>query len=233
MVVIDLDVPKPGDDPRPPEWDRPDIASGEDVFLSQCLDAGQTPPVDTFTVATASGGTHLYYTAPAGIQLRNTGGDRGNGLGWKIDTRSWGGQVVAPGSVVHGRAYRVVLDIDPMPLPGWLCDRLRAPAPAPLTMPRPAVGIRHRDRYADAAVKATQAKVRAARTNRNAALWGAAVSLGQLVEGGQLSERDHAEALMDAASGHIAVGAYSARQAAATITSGLRKGRENGRQVSA
>jgi hypothetical protein len=189
--------------------------------------------VDTFTVATASGGTHLYYAAPAGIQLRNTGGDRGNGLGWKIDTRSWGGQVVAPGSVVHGRAYRIVLDIDPMPLPGWLCDRLRAPASAPPTVPRQAVGIRHRGRYADAAVKATQAKVRAARTNRNAALWGAAVSLGQLVEGGQLSERDHAEALMDAASGHIAVGAYSARQAAATITSGLRKGRENGRQVSA
>jgi hypothetical protein len=225
LIGVDLDVPKPEDDPRPPEWDRPDITCGEDVFLSLCLDAGQVPPVDTFTVGTPSGGFHLYYRAPAGVKLRNTAG---TALGWKIDTRSWGGYLVAPGSVVDGRAYRTLLDVEPIELCAWLAAKLAAPAPVPPAAP---VTVRCRSNYIDAAVRDTVARVHAARSNRNAALYGAAVSLGQLVAGGQLSEREHAEALMAAADRHINVGAYSARQAAATIASGLRAGMRNKREV--
>lgn len=231
LLVVDLDVPKPGDDPRPAEWDRPDVHTGQDVFLLVCHEAGQVPPVDTYTVATASGGSHLYYAVPNGIELRNTGGAHGAGLGWKVDTRAGGGQVVAAGSILagqHGSGYTIWLDAPVAPVPGWLCDRLAAPPPAPLAAP---VQIRHRSAFVDAAVRDTIARIRATRTNRNAALYGGAVSLGQLVAGGQLSEREHRAALMDAASGHIAVDAYSARQAEQTIASGLRKGMQHGRQV--
>jgi hypothetical protein len=231
LVGIDLDLPKPGDAPPFPPWNRPDVTSGEDVFLLLCDQAGQVPPVDTFTVATPSGGTHLYYRAPAGIELRNTAGNEsGTGLGWKIDTRAGGGQLVAPGSVVEGRRYRVVLDVDPVPLPAWLVDRLKAPPALPPPAP---VAVRNRSAFVTAAIRAETAAVRAARVNRNAALWGAACALGQLVGGGQLTEQEHADALMDAASRHIGVGAYSARQAAQTIASGLRKGMQRPRTVAA
>jgi hypothetical protein len=227
LVVIDLDVPKPEDGPRPAEWDLPGVTTGEDVFLVACDQAGQVPPLDTYTVATASGGAHLYYTAPEGVRLRNSAG---TALGWKVDTRAHGGFIVAPGSIVHGTPYTTIVDTAPMPLPGWLCDRLAAPPPPPPAGP---VNVRHQSAYVDAAVRDSQARVRATKANRNAALYGAAVSLGQLVAGGQLSERQHAEALMAAADAHINAGAYSARQAAQTITSGLRAGMRNPRQVAA
>lgn len=231
LLVIDLDVPKPEDGPRPAEWNRPDITCGEDVFLALCLDSGQVPPVDTFTVATihrapnGTPGQHLYYTAPPGVALRNSAG---TALGWKVDTRARGGFVVAPGSIVDGKPYRVALDMPAAPLPGWLVDKLAAPPPAPPAEP---VTVRHRSAYLDAAIRDTVTKLRATRVNRNAALFGAACSLGQLVAGGQLSEAEHAQILMDAASGHIAVSAYNARQAAQTIASGLRHGMRHPRAV--
>ena len=49
----------------------------------------------TFTVNTASGGTHLYFKAP-NSELGNTAG----GLMEHVDTRGFGGYVVGPGSVV-------------------------------------------------------------------------------------------------------------------------------------
>src|SRR5690625_2554004 len=33
LVVVDLDTPKPGDEP-PPEWQRPGITDGADVFAA-------------------------------------------------------------------------------------------------------------------------------------------------------------------------------------------------------
>lgn len=231
LVVVDLDVRKPGDPAPFPPWNRHDVHSGEDVFLLLCHEAGQLPPVDTYSVATPSGGLHLYYTAPAGTVLPTTVGSPTQGLGWKIDTRAaLPGQVVAAGSVVDGRRYRVVFDVDPMPLPHWLARKL-TPQPAP---PRPVgpVRVTHRSAFVDAAVRATVARIKKTRVNRNAALWGGAKSLGELVAGGQLSEHDHAQALMEAAAPHIGVGAYSARQAAATIASGLRSGMRHPRTVS-
>ena len=226
LLVIDLDVRKPGEVPPPPPWNQPGVTSGEDVFLLVCDQAGQVPPVDTFTAATPSGGTHLYYQAPAGPLLRNTAGSL---LGWKIDTRAHGGYVVAPGSTIAGRSYRVVLDRGPIPLPGWLAARLAAP-PTPTPAAEP-VRVRHHDAYLDAAVADTAARLKATTTSRNAALYGAAVSLGRFVAAGDLTEAEHQAVLLDAAAGHLAVRAYSHRQALATIASGLRAGQRHGRQA--
>ncbi|MEV5553828.1 bifunctional DNA primase/polymerase, partial [Nonomuraea wenchangensis] len=133
LVVIDLDMPKPGEQP-PPEWNRPGIHDGADVFAALCEQAGQPLPLETFQVRTRRGGLHLYFTAPEGATLTNTRGS----LGWLIDTRAHGGYVVGPGSRItdeHGSGtYAVLHPITPAPLPAWLAEQLR-PAPLPPQKP--------------------------------------------------------------------------------------------------
>jgi hypothetical protein len=227
LVVIDLDTVKPGDVP-PADWRMPGVQDGQDVLAVLADQAGEPVPADTLTVATPSGGLHLYYQAPDGAELRNTAGT----LGWKVDTRAHGGYVVAPGSIVDGQRYRVVVDVPAAPLPAWLATLLR-PAPIPAALDRPVrVATGRRTRYVAAAVRLECAKVHTAPDGqRNATLFAAAVALGQLVAGGALSEQDHERELLTAAGRHIAVGAFSEGQARATIRSGLDKGRNQPRQV--
>lgn len=66
---------------------------------------------------------------------------------------------------------------------------------------------------------------------RNARLFVAAKSLGQLVAGGALREDLAVNELFAAAWTHISVGAYSQSQAMATIRSGLDAGAQQPRQV--
>jgi len=107
LVVIDLDTPKPGE-AAPPQWARFDITCGADVLAALAEQTGlpiaEALPA-TYTVATPSGGRHLYYESPVGIELRNTTGDRGNGLGWLVDTRAHGGYVAAAGSITPAGPY--------------------------------------------------------------------------------------------------------------------------------
>ncbi|MFL6126023.1 bifunctional DNA primase/polymerase [Actinophytocola sp.] len=227
LVVVDLDTAKPGHLP-PAEWRTPGVRDGQDVLAVLADQAGEPMPADTLTVATPSGGLHLYYRAPAGVELRNTAGT----LGWKVDTRAHGGYVVAPDSMVDGRRYRVVVDVPVTLLPTWLAALLR-PTPPPPAPDRPVQTLTgRRTRYVDAAVRMECAKVHHAPDGqRNATLYAAAVALGQLVAGGALSEQDHERELLTAAGRHIAVGAFSDHQARATIRSGLNKGRNRPRQV--
>ncbi|MCA1696043.1 MAG: bifunctional DNA primase/polymerase [Actinobacteria bacterium] len=92
--------------------------------------------MDTYTAASPSRGEHRYFLAPAARELRNTTGESGAGLGWKIDSRAAGGAIIAAGSVrrIEGkpRLYRVVRDVDPVALPPWLVTAL-TPAPAPVS----------------------------------------------------------------------------------------------------
>ncbi|MGH3876497.1 MAG: bifunctional DNA primase/polymerase [Actinophytocola sp.] len=232
LLVVDLDVPKPDDKPRPDAWNLPGIREGLDVFVAVCKQAGQPVPWDTYTVRTPSGGTHFYFLAPDGVELRNTGGDRGRGLGWKVDTRAWGGHVVAAGSVVDGHAYTVENDRAPRPLPQWLCERL-LPAPLPNVPAAPVSQLPgRRGAFLAAAVRGEVERVRSATSERNWALYLAAVALGQLVAGGSLSEQDVRAELINAAAGHIAADpTFTERQAHLTITSGLRAGAKRPRRV--
>ncbi|MGI8309428.1 bifunctional DNA primase/polymerase [Saccharopolyspora hattusasensis] len=233
LVVIDLDVPKPGK-PVSARWAERDAADGMDVFLLVCADAGQTPPLDTFTVTTPSGGTHLYFTAPAGIELRNTQGERGNGLGWGIDTRAHGGYVLAPGSIRRGRRYTITDNRPPAPLPAWLVEQLRPAALPPQQPTEITTGHGRRARYLDAAIHAETERVRAAGGGeRNFSLYCAANALGQLVAGRELGEQDVTELLLHAAHDHVTAGAYSWNQAHKTIASGLRAGAARPRKVAA
>ncbi|TWP51241.1 bifunctional DNA primase/polymerase [Lentzea tibetensis] len=229
LVVIDLDPAKPGEKPPPP-WDQPGITCGLDVLAVLCEQAGQQLPLDTYTVTTPSGGLHLYFAAPDGVQLRNTAGSRGRGLGWRIDTRAWGGYVAAAGSVVDGRCYEVAENAPVLPLPGWLTDRL-TPAPLP---PREPVTVdlsgSRAGRYVTAAMHGEIAKVLAAEEGtRNHTLFAATVALGQLVAGGSLNA-DVAETALEQAGVAVGLSHWEVRN---TIESGMKAGAERPRRVDA
>jgi Bifunctional DNA primase/polymerase, N-terminal len=236
LVVVDLDVPDPADpdDVPPPRWARLGATCGVEVLALLAAQAGHPFP-DTHTVATPSGGWHLVFQAPTGsgaLQLRNTAGERGNGLGWKVDTRAHGGYIVAAGSRTPAGTYRVVDVREPVPLPDWLTQRLLpTPPPPPPMAPIPVSGSRHDD-YLAAAIRGERQRVLDAPSGqRNHSLYLAAVALGQLVAGGALAEHEARAELRAAAAGHLAAGAYSAVQAEKTITSGLRAGARRPRRL--
>jgi hypothetical protein len=218
LVVIDLDQPKPGQMP-PAAYRQPGIRDGGDVLAMLCEANDQPLPVDTHAVRTASGGTHLYYTAPADVTLRNTAGR----LGWLIDTRAAGGYVVAAGSTLARREYTALApDVDPAPLPGWLTERLTDPPPT-LSSPDPAGAPAPTSpaAYTVAALRGELDRVLAAgEGTRNHTLNTAAFALGQLTGAGLLPRQLAEDALAFAGQG---IG-LNPRECAATIRSGLDSG---------
>jgi hypothetical protein len=232
LVVLDLDVPKPGEETPPEAWQAAGVATGADVLAVLAERAGRPlePLYDTYTVTTGRGGLHLYYTAPEGAQLGNTAGE----LGWLVDTRTHGGYVLAAGSSVNGQPYVVERDRPPAPLPAWLFQRLSRPAPPPQVPVTIATGTGRRAAYLRAAInRETERVTSAAEGGRNAALYTAAIALGQLVAGGALTA-DQVESLLEqAAAGHIAARAYTPAEARNTIASGLRAGAKRPRDIAA
>jgi len=220
LLVVDLDVPKPGQQP-PDEWRLPGVVDGADVLTVLAERAGQRPPFDTHTVRTHSGGRHLYFTAPAWPPLRNTAGAHG-GLGWLVDTRAAGGYVLGAGSAINSRPYTVEHDIMPAPLPGWLASLLTPPEPRTAAA-SPALRVAHsrREAYLRAAVTTEAERVATATEGgRNHALFAAAHILGRLVAGGELLGHQVVDPLTVAA---LQAGLKPA-EIPATITSGLRAG---------
>ncbi|MCF1598649.1 bifunctional DNA primase/polymerase [Streptomyces muensis] len=125
LVVVDLDMPK--------DKGTSDAPSGAATFKTLCERAGHAIPA-TYRTRTASGGTHLSFTAPTVVQLGNTAGT----VAPLVDTRAWGGYVVAAGSITPAGCYEAVDGRAAAPLPRWLLRLLR-PAPtlpaAPLRLP--------------------------------------------------------------------------------------------------
>ncbi|MFG1607429.1 bifunctional DNA primase/polymerase [Actinoplanes sp. NPDC049265] len=233
LVVIDLDTPKDGQT-APAEWSDPLCRNGVDVFGLLCArhdDDGTPEAWHTYTVGTGRGGTHLYYRHPAGgPALRNTAGERGNGLGWLVDTRAHGGYVVAAGSTVAGRPYTVTRDADVADLPAWLAERLR---PAPLPAQRPVtVDLPHgrAGAYVNAAITRQLDHLRTApEGERNHTLYFSAVALGQLAAGGALPV-DQAATLLEQTALSIGLTRFETLR---TIRSGLTAGARRPRTVAA
>ncbi|MFI7352358.1 bifunctional DNA primase/polymerase [Streptomyces avidinii] len=231
VVVIDLDRPKhPGDTP-PAAWAENGVTDGADVLAVLCERHDQPFPTDTYAVRTWSGGTHLYFLAPEGEPLRNTAGDSARGLGWKVDTRAWGGLVVGAGSTFAGQAYEVAHDGPVAPLPGWLAELLRpAPLPAQTPVTVALTGRGRRTAFLRSAINGEMERVtKSGPHEHNNSLYLAAVALGQLVAGGELGEADVTGWLLTAA---LQVG-QGEREAGRTIASGLRAGANRPRTVAA
>lgn len=236
LVVIDLDTPKPGEQP-PAEWAMPGVNDGADVLAVLCERHGQPFPFDTFTVTTRRGGMHLYFTAPPGTALRNTSGRYRTGVGWLIDTRAHGGYVVAPGSFVDlpdgTGPYTVINPAAAAPLPSWLAGLL---TPAPLGAPDRdgAEKVADLPAYVQAALKGEAARIAGAVPGgRNHALNKAAYNLGRLTGAGVLPEDTAWDALWNAAAVHFSTGpaAFTPAEARATIRSALAAGARNPRTI--
>ena len=177
LVVIDLDVAHDGR----AGLDGP--VSGADALERLSRAHGQRYPGGTYTVDTPSGGTHLYFTAPA-TPVRNSAGR----LGPLIDVRADGGYVVGDGSRIGGRGYVARGDFLPLalPLPAWIARLLHhEPALPEATRPLPALDQTQARAYALAAFREETRRVAEARVGtRNDTLNRAAFSLGQLVAAG-------------------------------------------------
>lgn len=230
LVVVDLDVPKHDRDVPPADAPK-GLTDGADALALLAEQHGQPWPGDTYTVGTASGGMHLYFAAPAGVELRNTAG----ALGWKVDTRAGGGYVVGGHSTVAGHPYTVVREADVAPLPEWLTTLL-TPAPLPPQRPVtvPLLGRGRRGAYLTAAVNSEIKRVTDAyEGNRNNALYQASVALGQLVAGGELPRTEVTERLVPAALGRGLTEADARRTIASGLRAGARKPRTFGRRDAA
>nr|WP_055506809.1 bifunctional DNA primase/polymerase [Nonomuraea pusilla] len=227
LVVLDLDRPHPGESP-PPAWNLPGVHEGADVLAALCEQAGQPLPLETFTVRTGRGGTHLYFAAPSDVVLGNTAGR----LGWKIDTRARGGYVVGPGSVASHGTYEVLHAPNPAPLPTWLTERLTTPAVPKADTFTGAVPAAYADvsAYTLAALRGEVETVLSAATgSRNNTLNAAAFRLGRLVAAGYLP-RHLAEACLHHAAELAGLGFH---ETAATIRSGLDAGQRHPRRAAA
>jgi hypothetical protein len=204
LVVIDLDTLKAKDEKGAPD--------GATSFLALCERAGAPVPT-TRRIRTHSGGEHLYFTAPAGVRLPSTKGS----LAPRIDTRAWGGQVVAPGSVTPDGPYTVVSDAPVANLPGWLQTALTAPQ-RPATGPVRPMPTRNAPRLAAVVLdREVSAVAGAVEGGRNAELLRAVRAVGRFVAWGDL-DRATVEAAFQAGGESAGLPAGECR---ATIRSAL------------
>lgn len=202
LLLVDLDVPHGPDDTPPESWSRRGARTGAGVFAAVCAEAGQPVPDDTFTVRTARGGRHLYYRVPPGVRLGSTDGDEGAGLGWKVDTRGWGGYVVAPGSATPDGRYEVIRDVPVTELPGWLAHRL-TPRPPPAASAPVEIPAERLPGYVAAALAGECARVATAAPGHGRTVFIAALALGQLTGAGALPPATAETALYTAAATHL------------------------------
>lgn len=227
LVVIDLDDAH-GEN-APEEWAG--ARGGADVLGRLAARAGHALN-PTMIVATPTGGTHRYYHAPDGVELRCSAG----ALGWRCDVRAHGGFVVGPHSIRPEGRYTITQPGAPAPLPGWLTQRLAELAPPPIAElpPRAPLGLPdgRAARYLSAIITDETDKVRAARPGRRrATLLTAARTLGRLVGGNELSHDEARAQLLAAAAAHIGVHRFTAAEAEATIDDALRYGMQMPRRV--
>ncbi|MYW16762.1 DNA primase [Streptomyces sp. SID2955] len=187
LVVIDLDTPE-----HKGSSDAPD---GATTFAALCERAGHAVP-DTYRVRTASGGTHLYFAAPPGLRLGNTAGTVADA----VDTRAWGGYVVAAGSITAAGPYEALCGPETAALPPWLQSVL---SPPPKALQAPSVAtLGQSGRYADVALTAEARNVASAQQGaRESTLFRAARALGRFVAWGDLPRHVVEQALQEAGEG--------------------------------
>ena len=112
------------------DLDRHGGPDGVATFAEVCARHGQPWP-RTLTVATPSGGLHLYFTVPAGLVVPSVAGI------WPgVDTRGpglrLGGYLAGPGSAVGDRRYEIARDDPIAELTGWLARGRPARNPFPV-----------------------------------------------------------------------------------------------------
>ncbi|MCX5247854.1 bifunctional DNA primase/polymerase [Streptomyces sp. NBC_00201] len=187
LLVVDLDVPKPEEQEGAPD--------GATSFKALCERAGEPYPY-TYQVRTPSGGRHLYFTAPRGVTLKCSV----KRLAPNIDTRAWGGYVVAASSSTPQGAYEVAEAAPVASLPAWLAALLTEPANS--AAPPALATVRDGTKAARTALERECAVVRAASeggpNGRNATLHKSACKVARFVAWGHISRHTVEEAIQAA-----------------------------------
>lgn len=242
LVVVDVDTGK-GDRPARVLVDQgedeptpDDVTNGVGVLRWLAYRCGNVRDLVTANVMTPTGGGHLYFTAPEGIEVTSGAGVAG-GLGWQVDVRAHGGYVVGAWSRRPEGLYVPSERLPVRPLPGWLLERLilagrvpsmPPPRPQRRTVPdprRPPGGERLTAYLRTAVAGEIQRVLDVGEGGRNHALNRAAFALGQLVASHGLGEDAASEALAEAAQ----IVGLPAAEADKTIRSGLAAGRRSPR----
>ncbi|MFD0416106.1 bifunctional DNA primase/polymerase [Streptomyces sp. NPDC127108] len=188
LIVVDLDVSK--DQAGKDSSDAPDGATS---FEALCERAGQPVPL-TYTVRTPSGGRHLYYTVRPGIRLFNTA----RTVAPNVDTRAWGGNIVAAGSTTSQGTYEVINGAPVADLPAWLLQHLQS-SPTSDRMPAPLLLFGQATRRAEASLERETAAVRGtSEGGRNNRLLSGARAMGRFIAWGEIP-RDVVETAFQAA----------------------------------
>lgn len=104
------------------DLDRKDGVDGVDTLQALCA-AARRPWPRTLTVATAHGGAHLYFRAPAGVIVPSSI-SRWPGIDVRAPGQRLGGYLVGPGSFVDDLPYVITRDLPIAPLPDWLTTKL-------------------------------------------------------------------------------------------------------------
>jgi len=140
FVVLDIDI-------------KVDRANGYDTLEN----LGHPILPDTPLVHTASGGLHIWFAPPADREIRNTTGDKGQGIGPGLDWRGEGGYVIVP-SPDSGYSWDPHWHLDSAPLaevPAGLMPREIVQQPQAEPPPiRPQPLCRYAEVALDGAVKA-------------------------------------------------------------------------------
>jgi len=206
LLVLDADSTAHGPLTAAPWAGMPGMRDGTDVLREVFARHGQRfPPTDTLRVVTPSGGAHLYYRLPEGVQVVS----KPLAVGALVDVKSRGGYVVAPGSATRTGIYQRASEVAwPRAAPGWLLEFLAGAGHMPAHPPRPATSAtRHPDLRpapvsADAVARRVHgigARLASCRSGRHAAIATASTALAHLVAGGQLAEGEACTVLIEAA----------------------------------
>jgi hypothetical protein len=175
---------------------------------------------ETWIARTRGGGWHYVYALPEGVRLPNTAKSSPNAISPDADTRGEGGYIVAFPSVVEGKGYTWTNDVDPVPLPSWIVDRVR-PRQQAITLTRQTFALTATS-WAETAMRQEVDEVaRTGKGGRNHALVRAAFKLGQICGAGHLSFGVAADALYSVARGWEG---ESERKSRGTIERGLKAG---------
>lgn len=248
LLVIDGDVPKL-DTPSPP---AKGIKDGLDMLAYLAEQRQASIDWATFQVTTGRGGSHLYYQAPDGVELRNTAYDPSKDpstyLGWCIDTRCGGGYVVGPGSVVNGNRYTTLHSSAPAALPDWILILLTSRIREEAASQGRAAGARPGSQasaalpvagavgpeWAAAALRGEVERITShpgSQGGRNHLLNSVAYTVGRLVGAGLLDRQVVVHELLDATRSWWGVGKppFSQAEAEKTINSGLTAGERSPR----
>lgn len=198
-------------------------ADGRDWLAA--MEAEHEPLPDTYRVATANGGEHIYFRYAPGVRNRGK-------LGAGVDVRGEGGFVIAAGSAMgDGRAYTALNDNAIAPAPQWLLDLVLPPAyehkPGTYTY-QPGAS----DRYVNRAVEAELSELAGTPPgNRGYQLNASAFALGTMVGAGALSRDEAEHGLWDAAVACGVARKDGERETRAKIRRGLDAGERQPRNI--